>query len=133
MVLNPESSSPRFLRQEGVIAGVAAGIAADFKADVILVRIAWVAAVCLGFGFLLYPILWIALPKASDPTLGNESRLMGVCNQVARRWGQPVGLVRLLALSIFLMSGGTAIFGYLLTYLLIGKDSPIQPTNQQAK
>lgn len=128
MVVNSDSSSPRFLRQEGVIAGVAAGIAADFKADVILVRIAWVAAVCLGFGFILYPILWIALPKASDPNLGNEGRLMGVCNQVARRWGQPVGLVRLLALSIFLMSGGTAIFGYLLTYLILGKDASAPAT-----
>lgn len=126
MVVNTDSSSPRFLRQEGVIAGVASGIAADFKADVILVRIAWVAAVCLGFGFFLYPVLWIAFPKASDPTLGNQSRLMGVCNQVAKRWGQPVGLVRLLAISIFLLSGGTAIFGYLLTYLLIGKDTGVQ-------
>ncbi|MDZ4082277.1 MAG: PspC domain-containing protein [Bdellovibrionales bacterium] len=129
MVVNTESSAPRFLRGEGVIAGVAAGIAADFKADVILVRIAWVAAVCLGFGFFLYPILWIALPKASDPTLGNESRLMGVCNQVASRWGQPVGLVRLLAITIFLFSGGTAIFGYLLTYLLLGKGSTAQKMN----
>lgn len=129
MDVNSESSSPRFLRQEGVIAGVAAGIAADFKADVILIRIAWVAAVCLGFGFLLYPMLWIALPKASDPTLGNKSRLMGVCNQVASRWGQPVGLVRLLAIVVFLFSGGTAIFGYLLTYLLIGKGKTASKIN----
>ncbi len=124
-----QSGSPRFLRQEGVIAGVAAGIAADLKADVILVRIAWIAAVCLGFGFILYPILWIALPKASDPALGNQSRLMGVCLQVARRWGQPVGLVRLLAISLFVLSGGTALVGYLIAYLILGKDTSAASTN----
>jgi phage shock protein PspC (stress-responsive transcriptional regulator) len=125
-----QNFSARFLREEGIIAGVAAGVAKDFRADVTLVRVLWIVSVCLGFGFILYPILWIAMPKASDPTQGNQSRLLGVCNQVARKWGQPVGLVRLLALSLSIVSGGTAVFGYLVAYLLVGKDSSPVSTNQ---
>ena len=53
------------------IAGVAGGIAAHLNLDPTLVRIAWVVAVIFGgFGFLVYIILWIALPEgdASRPS-----------------------------------------------------------------
>ncbi len=54
------------LRQGKVIAGVCAGVAARWGFDPILVRLALVAAVLLGFGsgVLVYLAAWIVIPKA---------------------------------------------------------------------
>lgn len=47
------------------LGGVASGIAHYLDLDVIWVRLAWlIAAFGFGFGFILYPILWILLPQA---------------------------------------------------------------------
>ena len=47
------------------IGGVCAGLADYFDLDPTIVRIVWLLAVfCAGTGFLLYVILWIALPLA---------------------------------------------------------------------
>ena len=57
---------PRLARSETdrVIAGVAGGIAQRFGVNSTLVRLAWVLSVLFGgFGFLVYLILWIVLPK----------------------------------------------------------------------
>ena len=53
-------------RQGKVIAGVCAGIAERYGWDPILVRLALVAAVLLGFGtgVLVYLAAWIVIPKA---------------------------------------------------------------------
>ncbi len=53
------------------IAGVCAGLAEYFDLDPTVVRIIWLLAIFLGgTGFLLYLILWIALPLAPDvPTV----------------------------------------------------------------
>jgi phage shock protein C len=45
------------------IAGVCAGIAHYFGIDPVLVRIAFVIAAFMGWGFLLYIVLWIVLPR----------------------------------------------------------------------
>lgn len=111
--------APRFLRQNGPLAGVAAGVASDLRVDVTLVRIAWIVAVCLGFGFFLYPICWIAFPKASDPVLGNRKRILGVCDRSSKRWNQPVGLIRLIAISLLFLSFGTAVIGYILAHFIL--------------
>ena len=48
------------------LGGVSSGLAHYFNVDVIWVRIAWlVAAFGFGFGFIVYPILWILLPQAN--------------------------------------------------------------------
>ncbi len=48
------------------LGGVSSGIAHYFNADVIWIRLAWlVAAFGFGFGFIVYPILWILLPQAN--------------------------------------------------------------------
>lgn len=48
------------------LGGVSSGIAHYFNVDVIWIRIAWlVAAFVFGFGFIVYPILWILLPQAN--------------------------------------------------------------------
>ena len=47
------------------LGGVAAGLAHYFGIDVIWMRLAWlVLAFGTGFGFILYPVLWILLPEA---------------------------------------------------------------------
>jgi phage shock protein C len=47
------------------IAGVCAGLAEYFDLEPTIVRIVWLLAVfCAGTGFLIYIILWIALPLA---------------------------------------------------------------------
>ncbi len=112
-------TKPEFLRQPGTIAGVAAGMARDFQLDIVLVRIIWIAAFCVGVGILAYILCWIAFPKASDPNLGQQKRIFGVCLEVARRSGQPVGLIRLAALCLLLASGGSAIIGYVLAMLIL--------------
>jgi phage shock protein C len=49
------------------IAGVCAGLAEYFDLDPTVIRIIWLLAIFLGgTGFLLYLILWIALPIAPD-------------------------------------------------------------------
>jgi phage shock protein PspC (stress-responsive transcriptional regulator) len=45
------------------LAGVAGGIAEYFGIDPILVRIGFVVAGLMGWGVLLYIVLWIVLPK----------------------------------------------------------------------
>jgi len=48
------------------LGGVSSGIAHYFNVDVIWIRIAWlIAAFGFGFGFIVYPILWILLPQAN--------------------------------------------------------------------
>ena len=112
-------TKPEFIRQPGVIAGVAAGMARDFQLDVVLVRIVWIAAFCLGVGILAYALCWIAFPKASDSDAGQHKRISGVCLEVAKRSGQPVGVIRLAALCLLLASGGSAVIGYVLAMLIL--------------
>jgi phage shock protein C len=45
------------------LAGVCGGIAEYFNIDPILVRIGFVVAGLMGWGILLYVVLWIVLPK----------------------------------------------------------------------
>jgi len=46
------------------IAGVCAGFARYLDADVVLVRVIWLAlALCTGVGFLAYVAAWIIMPK----------------------------------------------------------------------
>lgn len=49
------------------IGGVCSGMAWYFNTDPLLIRILFVIALFMGFGFLLYLILWIALPVAQTP------------------------------------------------------------------
>ncbi len=51
------------------LAGVAGGIAEYFGIDPILVRIGFVVAGLMGWGVLLYVVLWIVLPKG-QPSVG---------------------------------------------------------------
>jgi phage shock protein C len=50
------------------IAGIAGGMAAYFGIDPTLVRVLWVIALLMGWGFLAYLVLWIVLPKGPGST-----------------------------------------------------------------
>ena len=48
------------------IAGVCGGVARYFGVDPVLVRVAFVVMAFMGFGVLLYIVLWIVLPKGES-------------------------------------------------------------------
>ncbi|MCS6842016.1 MAG: PspC domain-containing protein [Roseiflexus sp.] len=52
-------------RRDAVIAGVCGGLGEYFQIDPVIVRLIFVlVTLTSGLGFLLYPILWIIMPKA---------------------------------------------------------------------
>lgn len=53
--------------QDKSVGGVCSGLAYYFNTDPLLLRILFVIGLFMGFGFLLYLILWIALPVANSP------------------------------------------------------------------
>ena len=55
-------------KEKRVVGGVASGVAAFFGADVSLVRVLFVISAIFGVGFLVYIVLWIALPQANTIT-----------------------------------------------------------------
>ena len=51
--------------EDKFLGGVSSGMAHYFNVDVIWIRLVWLlAAFGFGFGFIVYPILWILLPQA---------------------------------------------------------------------
>lgn len=50
-------------RTDTIIAGVAGGIARYLAIDPVFVRLAFIALFFTGVGSLLYPVLWIIMPK----------------------------------------------------------------------
>lgn len=58
-----------------VLGGVAAGIAAFFHGDVALIRFLFVIMAFLGFGIVIYIVLWIVLPEAK--TLTDKMKMQG--------------------------------------------------------
>ncbi|WKK66964.1 PspC domain-containing protein [Lutimonas zeaxanthinifaciens] len=60
---------PRKLYRDGsdrFLGGVSSGMAHYLNVDVIWIRLGWlVAAFGFGFGFIVYPLLWILLPEAN--------------------------------------------------------------------
>lgn len=56
------------------IGGVCSGLAYYFNTDPLLIRILFVIGLFVGFGFLLYLVLWIALPLALTPEQLEEMR-----------------------------------------------------------
>ncbi len=47
------------------IAGVCGGIAEYYDVDPILIRIGFIVGAFIGFGILLYVVLWIVMPKGT--------------------------------------------------------------------
>ncbi len=68
--------SRRMYRDPGdkPIGGVCSGLAYYFNTDPLLIRILFIIALFMGFGFLLYIVLWIALPLAQTPEQISEMK-----------------------------------------------------------
>ncbi|TMK81149.1 MAG: PspC domain-containing protein [Actinobacteria bacterium] len=68
------SSPHRLTRSETDrrIAGVCGGIAEYYDVDPILIRVGFIVAAFIGFGILLYIVLWIVMPKGTPgiPVMG---------------------------------------------------------------
>lgn len=64
--LPPTGPAPRrLLRSRGrVFGGVAGGIADYTGLPPVLVRLLFVASAFMGWGLLLYPVLWVVIPDA---------------------------------------------------------------------
>jgi len=64
------SKRPKKLYRDGgdkFLGGVSSGMAHYLNIDVIWIRIGWlIAAFGFGFGFIVYPLLWILLPEANS-------------------------------------------------------------------
>ncbi len=56
------------------IGGVCSGLGYYFNTDPLLIRVLFVIALFIGFGFLAYIVLWIALPMAQTPEQVAEMR-----------------------------------------------------------
>ena len=62
--------------EKKVLGGVASGVAAFFGADITLIRLLFViGAIVGGLGFIIYIVLWIALPEAK--TLTEKMQMQG--------------------------------------------------------
>lgn len=76
--VEPETRVKRKLYRDmdnAVIAGVASGIATYFDVDPVLIRVLFIAFTFTGgFAFVLYIILWIAMPRAETPNQKLEMR-----------------------------------------------------------
>jgi phage shock protein C len=57
------------------IAGVAAGTAAYFDVDVTLMRVLWVVAGLMGWGIIVYLVVWVLAPTGPTPTSSAAVRI----------------------------------------------------------
>ena len=73
-------------RTESMIAGVCGGLAEYFGLDPVIVRLIFVlVTLTTGIGFIVYPVLWIVMPKA-----GTKAATPPLFTQDANAWRQRV-------------------------------------------
>lgn len=85
-------------RNEVIIAGVCGGLAEYFGIDPVIVRLIFVlVTLTSGIGLLVYPILWLVMPKAGAPAAGfppgaeEWRRRVHEFGQEAAETGQQIG------------------------------------------
>src|SRR5947208_10342328 len=72
-------------RTEVIIAGVCGGLAEYFGIDPVIVRLIFVlVTLTTGIGVLIYPVLWLVMPKAEQPVHGTP-----IFPQGGDAWSQP--------------------------------------------
>jgi len=54
--------------ENGSLGGVCTGLAAYLNVDPVVIKILFIIALFMGFGFFLYVVLWIVLPNAKTPS-----------------------------------------------------------------
>jgi phage shock protein PspC (stress-responsive transcriptional regulator) len=141
-----QSETKRLFRDtdHAMIAGVAAGLAQYFGVDVLLIRILFVLAVLItfGWGILLYIVLWLLVPEARTSSerlqmagkpvnvdslkeIVERADVSGAAHRANTSLAGPINtlfkfLLRLVGL-IFVLSGLSLIFGLIsgVTYFLV--------------
>jgi phage shock protein PspC (stress-responsive transcriptional regulator)/heme/copper-type cytochrome/quinol oxidase subunit 2 len=101
----------RLYRDENhkVLGGVCSGIANYFGIDPVVVRI--LSIIFFGVTFLVYPVLWIAVPSSATQVIGSQRKrlfrdpddkvIAGVCSGLAQYFGLSVWIPRVLFLIPF--------------------------------
>lgn len=112
---------------DGAIAGVCKGLGTALGIETWMLRVIWIIAVLwFGSGILFYLILAACLPRADKLDQALDSKILGVCARIARRYRIEVGVVRTGFVLFFVVTFGAAILGYGLGYFLIPKaDEPV--------
>lgn len=116
--------------QDSILTGVSSGMAEALGVDVWLIRFLWLAAVFFfGTGVLAYVLLSVCLPRADQLQQAYQPRCLGVCLRLANKLNMEVGLLRLICLSLALVSLGTTSLIYIILHLAY-KGDPIQALNR---
>lgn len=143
-----QSSTKRLFRDtnNAVLAGVAAGLAEYFGVDVLLIRIIFIIGVIVtvGWGILLYIVIWLLVPEAKTPSerlqmagkpvnvdslkeIVERADVKGVAHRANATLSGPVNAIFRLILKIigiiFLLIGLSILFGLItsLTYFLVNQ------------
>lgn len=105
--------------RDGMIFGVCKGLARSLDLPLGLFRLMWILSVLfLGGGVGIYLLLAVCLPREDKLNQAMDARLLGVCAKIARRTDLEVGLVRVLALCLLILSLGATFVGYLVLYFV---------------
>jgi len=108
-----------FYRGKGrIIGGVCCGIAAALHVDTLWVRIAFVAlALAQGIGLVIYALLWVLMPEASEGQVRGSSEFGAVTSDLERMWAEVRGRPaqpatdRSVVLGVILLVLGLALLG----------------------
>lgn len=117
------TSNLKWVRAEdGIIGGICLQLARQLDIDPWLVRAAWLMTVCVfGTGLLAYVALIIALPRTDRLEKAHEKMVLGVCLRLSQRGNLEIGLARLMALLLLIISCGAVIIGYFVLHFLLPK------------
>lgn len=111
--------------EDGIIGGICMQLARQLNLDPWLVRAAWLLTVCVfGTGLFAYIALIIALPRTDRLDKANEKMILGVCFRLSQRGDLEVGLARLMALLLLVISCGAVIVAYFVLHFLLPTQSP---------
>ncbi|MNT47336.1 DNA-binding transcriptional activator PspC [compost metagenome] len=106
--------------QDGAIAGVCKGLSNTLEIETWIIRVIWLVAVLwFGTGIVLYLILAVCLPRVDKLDHALDSKVLGVCARIARRYHFEVGVVRVAAVLLALTTFGAALLLYILGYFFI--------------
>ncbi|MBL7544442.1 MAG: PspC domain-containing protein [Bdellovibrionaceae bacterium] len=119
--ITPPTTQLKWVRAEdGIISGVCLQLARQLNIDPWLVRAVWLMTLCLfGTGLLAYLICTVALPRTDRLENANEKKILGVCVRLSQRGNLEVGLARLVALTLLVISCGAMIAAYVILYFLL--------------
>lgn len=109
---------------DGVLFGVCKGLSKIFQIPVGVLRAIWIFAFLFGgFGFVLYILFALSLPREDEYWRAYDRRVLGVCSRLARKTEVDVGLVRFLVLCSALMSFGLTVVVYFVLNFILDNES----------